>query len=439
VDLRDFLQEAFSEIWVAGEVNRVRASQSGHLYFELVEKGEDDQIVGKLEAVAWRSDHQRIRQQLASAGLEITEGQTIRCRGGVDFYPPFGRLQLVVKQVDPIFTAGLLARRRQEVLESLAARGLLELNRQKPLPELPLRVALITSDGSAAYHDFLSSLEESGYGFEVHFIHASVQGSAAEREVSSAFRMLQALPIDCAVLIRGGGSRADLAVFDSRRISEAVALAPVPVLTGLGHEIDEAIADRVAYAAFKTPTKVAEFLVERVALEERRLADLRRALTRSASQPLRRGRESLGRAQRGLSLVRHRLLAAASKLGRLSEVLPRAARWSLDGRSRRLEELRRRLRESGQRRLAEARREPVLVGERIAAQAEASLRERKAVVEGWQRLCRQLSPRQTLVRGFSITRDSRGNLLRHPRQVAAGEKIISQLAGGDLVSQVEES
>jgi len=424
---------------VAGEVNRVRASQRGHLYFELVEKGDDDQIVGKLEAVAWRSDHQRIRQQLAGAGLEISEGQTIRCRGGVDFYPPFGRLQLVVREVDPVFTAGLLARRRQEVLDSLVARGLVELNRQKTLSELPLRLALITSDGSAAYHDFLSSLKESGIGFQVYFIHAAVQGKGAEREVTSALGMLSSLPVDCAVLIRGGGSRADLAVFDSQGIAEAVALAPVPVLTGLGHEIDQAIADLVAHTAFKTPTKVAEFLVERVASEERRLSELRAALGRHSLGLLRQARESLGRAQRGLGLVRHRIATAAARLGQLSEVLPRVAQWSVEGQDRRLQDLRRQLAAAGPRGPVAARRTSGLLAERIVVQTQASLREKRAVLDGWQRLCRQLSPERTLERGFSVTRDSKGNLLRHPTQVMAGERITSRLAGGDLVSQVEET
>ncbi len=424
---------------MAGEVNRVRVSQRGHLYFELIEKGDNDQIEGKLEAVAWRTDHQRIRQQLATAGLEISEGQTIRCRGGVDFYPPFGRLQLVVREVDPVFTAGLLARRRQEVLDSLVARGLIERNRQKTLSELPLRVALITSDGSAAYHDFLSSLEESGYGFQVYFIHAAVQGKEAEKELTSALGMLSSLTVDCAVLIRGGGSRADLAVFDSQAVAEAVAVAPVPVLTGLGHEIDQAVADLVAHAAFKTPTKVAEFLVERVATEERKLMDLRAALARQSLGLLRQSRESLGRAQRSLGQVRHRLTSATVRLGQLSEVLPRVAQWTVEKQSRRLGALHRRLAEAGPRRLVRARRESDLVVERLVVRAEASLREQLAVIEGWQRLCRQLSPERTLERGFSVTRDSKGNLLRQPGDVVAGERITSQLAGGMLASRVEES
>ena len=438
-DLRDFLREAFPEVWVAGEVNRVRVTQRGHLYFELIEKGDRDQIEGKLEAVVWRSDHQRIRQQLAKAGLEIVEGQTIRCRGGVDFYPPFGRTQLVVREVDPVFTAGLLAQRRREVLVSLKVRGLLELNRQVPLSELPLRVALVTSDGSAAYHDFLSSLEESGFGFQVYFIHAAVQGKDAESEVASALGMLSSLPIDCAVLIRGGGSRADLAAFDSQGVAEAVAQAPVPVLTGLGHEIDQSVADLVAHSSFKTPTKVAEYLVEQVASEERRLAEVKEGLVRSSLELLRQGRESLGRAQRGLGVVRSAIAAATARLGRLTEVLPRVAQWSVERQARRLRGVPHRLAEAGPGNLEAARRASDLVAERIAAQAGASLREKRAVLEGWQRLCGQLSPERTLERGFSVTRDSKGNLLRHPTQVVAGERITSHLARGELVSQVEKT
>ncbi|HEY0782049.1 MAG TPA: exodeoxyribonuclease VII large subunit, partial [Thermoanaerobaculia bacterium] len=265
-EVRDFLAEAFPAVWVVGEAQRVRPSQRGHLYFELVEKGERDEIVGKLEAVIWKMDFQKVRRLLAASGQELQDGLQIRVRGSLDFYAPAGRLQLCVREVDPAFGLGLLERRRRETLAALTAAGLLERNRALPLPDLPLRIALITSHGSAAYHDFLSGLRDSGYGFRVLFVHASVQGKEAERDVVSALAALagRAATIDLAVLIRGGGARSDLAVFDSRAIAEAIARAPFPVLTGLGHEIDTSIADLVAHTAVKTPTKAAELLVERV-------------------------------------------------------------------------------------------------------------------------------------------------------------------------------
>ena len=415
-DVRDFLREAFSSIWVAGEVNRLRRHQRGHLYFELIEKGDEDEIVGKVEAVAWRGDFQKIKNSLADTGQELAEGQQIRCRGSVDFYAPFGRLQFVVREVDPVFTLGLLAKRRQETLKALEAAGLLTRNREQALPEIPLRLALITSEGSAAYHDFLSTLRESGFGFRVFFVHASVQGREAEKEVASALAALGGLEIDCAVLIRGGGSRADLAVFDSRRVAEALARAPVPVLTGLGHEIDESISDLVAHTALKTPTKVAEFLVER----------------------LRLGREAVGRAERGLALARYRLAEASTRVAHAARMLGAAIDRRLREATGRLDDIRERLMVIGPIRVEQQAREPERIVEQIVAGSRGKLRELMARLQGWEMMCRQLAPEKTLQRGFSITRDSRGKLVLNPRDVEPGDLISTELARGKLKSRVEE-
>ncbi|MES1242102.1 MAG: exodeoxyribonuclease VII large subunit [Acidobacteriota bacterium] len=437
-EVRDFLGEAFSSVWVVGEAQRVRPSQRGHLYFELVEKGERDEIVGKLEGVIWKNDLLRVRRLLGASGQQISEGMQIRVRGSLDFYAPGGRLQLCVKDVDPAFTLGLLERRRRETLAALAAAGLMDRNRSLELPDLPLDIALITSHGSAAYHDFLSGLQESGYGFRVIFVHASVQGKEAEREVVSALASLVGLPIGLAVVIRGGGSRSDLAVFDSRAIAEAIARAPFPVLAGLGHEIDRSIADMVAHTSFKTPTKVAEFLVEQVAGQEMALDELRRRLVREALEPLRAGREALGRAERGVSLARMRLAAAGDRIEEHARALARLGRAALRQAERRQSELRSRLAEATPKRIERGERERIRLGERIAGTAKGRLRETRATLQGLERLCAQLSPERTLERGFSLTRGPGGLLLRDPAQVAAGDLVTTRLAGGTLTSRVEE-
>lgn len=437
-EVRDFLGEAFSSVWVVGEAQRVRPSQRGHLYFELVEKGERDEIVGKLEGVIWKNDLLRVRRLLGASGQQIAEGMQIRVRGSLDFYAPGGRLQLCVKDVDPAFTLGLLEQRRRETLAALAAAGLMDRNRALELPDLPLDIALITSYGSAAYHDFLSGLQESGYGFRVIFVHASVQGKEAEREVVSALRSLAGLPIGLAVVIRGGGSRSDLAVFDSRVIAEAIAKAPFPVLAGLGHEIDRSIADMVAHSSFKTPTKVAEFLVEQVASQEQFLEDLRRRLLREALEPLRAGREALGRAERGVSLARMRLAAAGERIEEHARALARLGRSALRQAERRQSELRDRLVELTPKRIERGERDRIRLGERIAGTARGQLRETRATIQGMERLCVQLSPERTLERGFSLTRGPGGVLLRDPAQVAAGDLVTTRLAGGTLTSRVEE-
>jgi exodeoxyribonuclease VII large subunit len=436
--VKEFLGEAFSAVWVAGEAQRVRPSARGHVYFELVEKGERDEIVGKLDAVIWKGDFLKVQRMLAASEQKLVDGVQIRCRGSLDFYAPSGRLQLCVREVDPAFTLGLLERRRRETLAALTAAGLLETNRALPLAELPLAIALITSHGSAAYHDFLSGLIESGYGFRVIFFHAAMQGKEAEREVVSALRALQGLSIDAAVLIRGGGSRTDLAAFDSRAIAEAIARAPFPVLTGLGHEIDRAIADLTAHSAFKTPTKVAEFLIERMVRADQALADLRRALSREALEPLRAGREALGRAERGVSLARMRLAAAGGRIDEHARTLARLGRGALRDAGRRGEMLRGRLAELAPRRLAAAERRRVTTGERIAGAGRGRLREAAATLQGVERLCQQLAPERTLERGFSLTRDAAGRLVRQPDQARAGDLVTTRVAGGDFKSRVED-
>ena len=232
-EIRDLLAEAYAGVWVAGEVQRVRSSQRGHLYFELIEKGRSDRIVGKVDrrAVAIPplsgtaksrrerpGDCRRATDPVLGADRFLRSGRPAAAGRSRSRSPVHPRPTRTPPPRDP---------------RRLAEAGLLEANRELPLSEVPLDIGLVTSKGSAAYHDFLASLAESGYGFRVFFVHAAMQGREAERQVASALRMLGGAALDTIVLIRGGGSRTDLAAFDSRVIAEAVARCPLPVLTGL--------------------------------------------------------------------------------------------------------------------------------------------------------------------------------------------------------------
>lgn len=394
--MKDLLAEAFASVWVVGEIQRLRPSAAGHQYFDLVEKGEGgarDQIVGVLSAVIWKGEYLRLRPVLERTGERLADGLRIRCRVSVDFYPPGGRLQVQIREIDPTFTLGDLAKRRQETLLALAAAGLMEENRALELPALPLAIALVTSIGSAAYHDFLATLRESGYAFRVLAIHSAVQGAEAERALPTALALAAGTACDCIVLIRGGGSKGDLAVFDSQAVAEAVARAAKPVLTGLGHEIDESVADLVAHQSFKTPTKVAEDLVARIAGAELAVARLREQMMRQARLAIAEAGGRLARAERRAVAARMRLAQVALRLAALGEGLRRVAIHRL----------------------------------RSADQQLAS----------WTRLVGELQPARTLRRGFSITRDAAGAVLRDPGAVAPGTVIESELALGRLCSRVE--
>ncbi len=424
-------------MWVAGEVERVRESQRGHLYFELVEKGAGDRIAAKLDAVLWRRNHQLVRRRLAAAGQELRDGLTIRCRARVDFYPEGGRLQIVVEEIDPLFTLGLLARRRRETLAALEAAGLTEENSRLRLAAVPLAIGLVTSEGSAAYHDFLTGLAESGYGFRVAFAHAAMQGREAEREVSSALSRLGRLDLDAVALVRGGGSRADLAAFDSRRIAEAVARSRWPVITGLGHEIDRSIADAVSHTAAKTPTKVAELLVEKVRAADLALLACEQGLTRVADGQLRRAEEILRRYERLAEVARARLREAGRALGAVAGGLERLGERRLGEAQRLLAGLADRLAVAAPRLLERRREQPERLIERLAGTAAVRVREARTRLEGLARLRHALAPERLLERGYSVTRDSDGAIVKDPRRLRAGDLIISQLAGGSVTSRVE--
>lgn len=422
-------------------MQRPFASRRGHLYFELVEKGSGDRIVGKLGAVIWRTDHQRVRRRLAEAGQEIADGQEIRCFGRLDFYGPAGRLQLIVQEVDPLFTLGMLEKRRRETLAALERAGLLELNRALPLPAVPLRVGLVTSGESAAYHDFLAGLVASGYGFRVLFVHAAVQGPAAEVEIPSALEALgrasiAGAPLDCVVLTRGGGSRTDLAAFDSRAVAEAVARCPLPVLTGLGHEIDRSIADLASHSAVKTPSAAAELLVDRVGSAEVRLTSCADGLGRAAREAVRRARDELRRFDRLPHAAGVRLGDSRRSVADVARALDLLSRRRLREAGHAEAELRHRLGAAAPRLLARLRHLPDQLARRLADVAAGRLREASAVLGGLDRLCHELAPERVLERGYSITRSAAGTIVRSPGQLRPGEVITTRVTGGTFSSRV---
>jgi exodeoxyribonuclease VII large subunit len=438
-ELQGVVREAWSSIWVAGEVQRVRPHRNGHLYLELVEKGEGDAVTGSLSAVIWRGRLGRIRGRLQSADLELAEGVQVRCNGSLDFYPPHGRLQFIIEEIDPVFTEGRLEQRRRRTLQALVEAGLVDRNRGLALPLLPLRVGLVTSEGSAAYHDFLSTLTQSGYPFRVLFVHSLVQGAQAEGQIVGALQALGRKSLDCIAVVRGGGSRSDLSVFDARAVAEAVATCPLPVLTGLGHEIDVSIADRVAHTCLKTPTGVGEFLVRRIGDAEARLRTMASRLVLRSEQRLRTEHQRLQRAAQTIRTVAHRVAGGRARVERISDAMRRLARARLRDAARRVGESRRRLSQRALIRLERGRTAPARTAEAVARTARSRLAESQARLDGWDRLVLRLSPERTLARGFSVTRSSSGEVLRDAARAAAGTRIETQLYRGRLSSRVEET
>ncbi len=419
-------------------------SRGAHVYFDLAEKdpADESRSLSTASMVIWRGRRGRLQRELESlcgAGCELDDMQ-VTFEVSVNFYVPRGRLSLIVEGIDLEASLGAQKLDRERILRQLAAEDLIEANSRLPMAELPLRLALVTSLESAAYHDFVKELENTGLAFRLSCIDARVQGSEQEAAMAAAFATLsrRASEFDLVVLIRGGGSRSDLAGFDAEDLARRIALCPLPVLTGIGHEIDRSIADEVAHRAFKTPTAVAQWLARRVerwldGLDER-AAEIRRAGERRLMLERRRldhcGHALRSAALRRLGRQRERLSAPSAGLPMLARQALRLHRMSLEQRGRGL---------SPTRLLARVSRDGEKLERRVRRLGDASLQlmtTSKRLLERREGELRLLDPQLVLRRGFSLTRDARGRLLRSTVELKPGERIVTTLAEGEIESEV---
>ncbi len=250
------------ELWVRGEIDSLNRSGAGHIYFDLVEGMGNERVA--LRVTLFRSVAEPVERRLAKHRMRLENGLEIRIMGRVELYESRGQINLRMSGIDPTYTLGRLAQDRDRLVRLLTGEGVLERNGRLPLPLVPLRVGLVTSRDSAAYRDFVHELETSGFAWRVLVADSRVQGAEAAESVVRALSALRRCSVDAVVIVRGGGSRNELAVFDAEPIARAIAAMPVPVLTGIGHEIDRSIADLAAHTTLKTPTACASHLVERV-------------------------------------------------------------------------------------------------------------------------------------------------------------------------------
>jgi exodeoxyribonuclease VII large subunit len=257
----------FPKIWVKGVLTQVNR-RGKVVYMELGDFAEGDARPKSVLPVmmwAWEFDQFSARFAQLPTPFAIRPELKVSFLLESSYYVPTGKFQPRVVDVDESFTLGELAQMRLKVLETLRREGLFDANRRRMLVDVPLRVGLISSPGSAAYQDFTTVLLQSGFSFHIVFADARMQGAETESTVAAALKALSRKSLDVICIIRGGGSKTDLVFFDSEAICRAIAACPVPVFTGIGHEIDLSLADMVAHRHFKTPTECAKFLEERAA------------------------------------------------------------------------------------------------------------------------------------------------------------------------------
>ena len=256
--------------WVHAEISSVNVNATGHCYMELVQKNEHKGgLLAKARATVWANRFRMLRPCFEQAtGQTLTAGISVLLQVRAEFHELFG-LSYIVQDIDPAYTLGDLARRRREILQRLQREGTLELNRTLPLPMVPQRVAVVSSATAAGYGDFCRQLTANPYGFAFYpqLFPAVMQGDRVEETIIAALDAIAAEQeaLDVVVIIRGGGAVSDLAGFDTYALASHCAQFPLPILTGIGHDRDETVLDAVAHTRLKTPTAVADFLIDRMA------------------------------------------------------------------------------------------------------------------------------------------------------------------------------
>lgn len=379
-------------IWVRGEVSGFQRTNRGAAFFRLVDPDQPDNA---LEVAASGRMMVTVSHALESAGVGgLRSGIEVRVRGTVGLRRNRGLVQLSLLEVDPAYTAGRLALDREEVLRRLAADGTLSANEGLEMPLVPLRIGLVTSRGSAAHADFLDQLRRPGYGFSVLTVQAAMQGEAAVDNVVRALERLAAEDLDLVAVVRGGGAKLDLAAFDSERVGRAIGAMPVPVLTGIGHEVDRTVADEAAAISLKTPTAAAEFIVSRVADFAGRLGTARRMIRESAQA------------------------AWAGVVGRLdhSAVQLAGTRGVLRRQIDQIDHIERGVAEGARSKIQRGREQLGAMGEMFEA----------------------IGVEPTLRRGFAILARPDGRVVRSAREMTPGDRVTARLADGSVVLVVEK-
>ncbi len=410
------LRRRFTDgVWVRGEIQGW-SERGAHAYFRLVEESDDGKAAINVQFFA--NSRMRLRPILTKHRLRLADGLKVRIFGHLDYFAPAGQLGLKMSGLDPRFTLGEMALERDEVVRRLVASGLFDANRRTPMPAAPLRVGVVTSTASAAWGDFTHELERSGLAFRLRVVDVRVQGEWAVDMVCAALRTLTRHDdLDVVVLIRGGGSKTDLATFDHESIATAIARSPMPVFTGLGHEVDRSVADEVAHSSLKTPTACAAALVEHVYAFQSEVERVWSAIDLHANRSL---------------------LDATASLATIAHGIRRATVSAVERSDDRLGHRRQRLGAAASRAL-ERCNDRLVTAHASLRRAPARLDPELRHIDAVAARVRLLDPVHTMARGWSITRAEDGTIIRSAAELEAGATITTTFAKGSARSRVEET
>lgn len=438
---------------VAGEISNFSISQRGHAYFTLKDAS------AQLPCVIWRD-------ALARLGAAIRDGMAVVVHGSVRFYEPHGRVQLYVDEISPQGTGALELAYRQ-LCEKLKMEGLFDRSRKRPLPRLPLRVVVVTSPTGDALHDVLTTAHRRFPGLHVMVYPVAVQGPAAAGQIATAINLINlhesALGgVDLILLVRGGGSLEDLWAFNEEIVARAIVAGHIPIATGIGHEPDTTIADLVADLRGPTPTGVTELTVPDVRMLLREIQTRQNNLSGYVASRILDHKNSLramtmdmiGQTRQLLQIRNRRLEIAARRVAAIEPRHAIAQSWRrLETAQRRLEDCALAARDQASKRLAtlhqrlagiapasrlsSGRLQLSHLEKSLATAAVNRLQSALAEFETLRQRLLAISPQAVLERGYSITTDADGSIVRRAQQVHSGQTILSRVAEGTITSTVK--
>jgi len=386
-------------LWIRCEISQLKESR-GHFYIDLIQKGEgNDEILAQAAAVLWRKNYRKLKQSLGQElDSLLQEGFEVKLQVKVEFHERYG-LKLVVENFDLAYAMGKLELKRREIIRELKKLRLLEKNKSLALPPVLQRIAVLTSERAAGYQDYLKQLTTNSYGFQFSntLFPTAVQGSNVEMEIIRQLKVIEKQKdrFDCLIIIRGGGAKLDLAAFDSFALCKEMANFPLPVLTGIGHDMDETVLDMVAHSALKTPTAVADFILLRNHLFESTITELGLELKSKTFQMVKENQFSLQQmAQDVHFLFQKKISQGVQMVQFIEQKLPQSLKFIFQKEKMRLSNI--------------------------------------------EKNCDLLNPQTTLNRGFSLTLKN-GRVITSPRDVQQGDSISNILREGVLHSLVKKS
>ena len=384
-----------NEYWVEAELSECRELR-GHCYMELIEKDKQTATpIAKASAKCWASKWILVRPYFErTTGQRLVAGMKVLLKVYPQFHEAFG-FSWIVTDIDPTYTLGDMARKRQEIIRKLKEEGVFDLQKELTLPIFCQRIAVISSETAAGYGDFCNQLSNNPYGFQfqTQLFPAIMQGEGVEQSIINALERIYDQPFDCVVIIRGGGATSDMSGFDTLALAEHVANFPLPIITGIGHDRDESILDMVSHTRVKTPTAAAALLIDHLKEMLDTVMNAQNSITR---------------------LVQQKLLTLSAQLSNVSEAIPRLFTIVKTRQEAKIDALQQRI--------------PMLLERRLLAENHRlQLMEEKL---------KALDPQLLLKRGYSITLHN-GRAVKDATTLKAGDEIETHLAQGLIHSIVK--